>query len=57
VLVVSAGSADEPASMAGLAHLTEHVAFGGRHGGVSLRDMQRERRLRAAWAESGGGAP
>jgi len=42
VLVVGAGSADEPASQAGLAHLTEHMAFDGKHAGVSLRDMQRE---------------
>src|SRR4051794_28421904 len=42
VLMVDAGSADEPAGKAGLAHLTEHVVFEGLHGGVSLAERQRD---------------
>ena len=41
VLVVGAGSADNPAGKAGLAHLAEHLAFGATHAGVSLREWSR----------------
>ena len=37
VLVVEAGSADEPPEKAGLAHLVEHLVFQAQHGGASLK--------------------
>jgi zinc protease len=40
-LVIGAGSAQEPASESGLAHLTEHIAFEGKHGGASLVELER----------------
>jgi zinc protease len=41
MLVVGAGSADEPADKAGLAHLVEHLAFDATHRGVSFFDWSR----------------
>jgi predicted Zn-dependent peptidase len=39
-LVVGSGSADESPAEAGLAHLTEHLAFEATHAGVSLAAMR-----------------
>jgi len=39
-LVVGSGSADESPAKAGLAHLTEHLAFEATHAGVSLAAMR-----------------
>jgi zinc protease len=40
-LVVGAGSAQDPIDKAGLAHLTEHLAFEATHAGVSFRNWAR----------------
>jgi len=41
VLVVGAGSADDPEGKGGLAHLAEHLAFSATHAGVSFHDWSR----------------
>jgi zinc protease len=56
VLMVGAGSADEPAGKEGLAHLTEHLAAEAKHGGLSIfekfKDVGSSANATTSWDET-----
>jgi zinc protease len=56
VLMVGAGSADEPAGKEGLAHLTEHLAAEAKHGGLSIfekfKDVGNSANATTSWDET-----